>query len=85
MNPRYHVGQKVIIKPPAPQSPDLQHSALNKYAGHNGTIVDYYWINTHTSGVLYIYKVKVGANDNEIVVHEDEIEGCDSSLLKPGM
>jgi len=82
MNPRYYVGQKVIIKPPALKSPDSRHSALNTYAGQVGTIVDYYWINTHLSGVVYIYKVKVEAKDDEIVVHEDEIEEYLSSLLK---
>jgi len=82
MNPRYHVGQKVIIKPLAPQSPDPRHLALNKYGGQVGTIIDYYWISMHLSGAFYIYKIKVEANDNEIVLHEDEIEEHVSSLSK---
>ncbi len=82
MNPRYHVGQKVIIKPLTLESGDPRHSVLNKYAGEVGTIADYYWIDTHLSGVFHTYKVKIGANDNEIVVHEDEIEEYVSPSVK---
>jgi len=82
MNPRYNIKQKVVIKPPAAQSPDPRNSTLDKYAGQIGTIVDCYWISTHLSGVFYIYRVKVGANDSEIVVHEDEIEELTGVSLK---
>ena len=82
MNPRYQVRQKVVIKPPVAQSADLRNSTLDKYAGQVGTIVDCYWISTHLSGVFYIYRVKVGPDDNEIVVHEDEIEGLTSVSSK---
>jgi len=84
VNPQYQVRQKVVIKPPASRSSDPRDSTLDKYAGQVGTIVDYYWISTHLSGVFYIYRVKVGPNDNEIVVHEDEIEGLTSVSSKGG-
>lgn len=82
MNPRYHVGQKVIIKPAARQSPDPRDSTLNRYAGQIGTIIDYHWISPRFSEFFYIYQVKVESNDNEIILHEDEIEERTGTSLK---
>jgi len=82
VNPRYHAGQKVIIKPPALQSADPRDSTLNRYAGQIGTIIDYHWISPRFGEFFYLYRVKVDASDNEIVVHEDEIEGRTGTSLK---
>ncbi len=82
MDPKYHIGQKVIIKPPVSQSPNPRDSTLDKYAGQIGTIIDYHWISPRLSEVFYIYSVKMEANDNEIVVHEDEIEKRPNLSLK---
>jgi len=82
MHPKYHTGQKVIIKPPAFQSPNPRDSTLDKYSGQIGTIIDYHWISPRLSEVFYIYRVKMEANDNEIVVHEDEIEKHTNLSLK---
>jgi hypothetical protein len=84
VNPRYQVRQKVVIRPSASQSPDPRGSTLDKYAGQVGTIIDYYWVSTHLSGIFYIYSVKVGPDNKEIVVHEDEIEGLTSVSSKGG-
>ena len=82
MNPRYQVGQKVIIKPPARQSLEPRDSTLNKYAGQTGTVTDYRWISPRFGEFFYIYTVKMASSDNEIVVHEDEIEERTSTSLK---
>jgi hypothetical protein len=82
VNPRYDIGQKVVIKPPDRQSLEPRDSTLNKYAGQIGTIIDYHWINPRFEEFFYIYQVKIEASDNEIVVHEDEIEERTSTSLK---
>lgn len=82
MNPRYSVGQKVVIKPPASRLPEPRDSTLDIYAGQTATIVNYYWISPRFSEVFYIYRVKVESNGKEIVVHEDEIEEHTNYPLK---
>jgi len=74
VNPRYQVGQEVSIKPPAKQSLEARDSTLNKYAGQMGTVSDYHWISPRFGEFFYIYTIKLAESDNEIVVHEDEIE-----------
>jgi len=82
MHPKYHIGQKVIIKPLAFQSPNPRGSALDTYSGQIGTIIDYHWISPRLSEVFFIYRVKMESNDSEIIVHEDEIEKRTNLSLK---
>lgn len=76
VNPRYEVGQKVIIKPVSEQGVSPREDEINKYAGKVGEISDLYWISPRTGQVFYIYNVRVDEPRKEIVVYEDEMEAC---------
>ena len=76
MNPRYVVGQKVIIKPISEHGISQREDEINQYAGKVGEISDLYWISPRTGQVFYIYNVRVDEPRKEIVVYEDEMEAC---------
>ena len=75
MNPKYEIGQKVLVNPVInQQSP--RGCDVERYAGQIGEVTDYYWISPRSNEVIYIYTVKVGAGCKEVVLHEDEMETC---------
>jgi hypothetical protein len=76
MEPKYTVGQKVIIQPVKEQSVTQRENDINLYAGQIGEVSDYYWISPRTGQVFYIYNVRVGKKMKEVVVYEDELEAC---------
>ena len=69
MGPKYEPGQRVIITPVKSQ----RLSPLEPYAGQSGTIVEYYLLKRGTE-VFYIYNVRIGDGEKEVVLHEDELE-----------
>jgi len=74
MEPRYNIGQKIIVRPVKNQSQSARDSDIGRYAGEKGTVTNYYWISPEGSEVFYVYTVEFGAGQKEIVLHEDEIE-----------
>jgi hypothetical protein len=75
MAPKYNIGQKVTIKPVGTQSLSARDSGLEQYAGQSGTVIDYYWISLGGGArSFYVYTVRVGTEDEEITLHEDELE-----------
>jgi len=74
MEPRYKVGQKVMVRPAKSQAPAARDSAIEQYAGQTGIVSDFYWIKPNTGDIFYVYMVKLGEDEKEIVLHEDEIE-----------
>ena len=80
----YEIGQEVIIKPVSEQSLSLREAAMLPYAGQTGTISNYYWIAPPTSGVFYLYTVRVGNSNKEIVLYEDEITLVAKAKSKSG-
>jgi len=74
MEPKYKVGQKVIIKPVKNQSSSVRESDIEQYTGQSGVVVAYYWIRPSVGGVFYIYTVKIQGSRKEIVLHEDEMK-----------
>lgn len=74
MEPKYKLGQEVTIQLIKNQTSSARESDIRQYAGQRGIVLDFYWIQPNTGGVFYIYTVKVGDNDKEIVLHEDEIK-----------
>jgi len=74
IKPRYVKGQKVIIKPVTETGLSQRESDINKYAGQVGEVSRYYWVSPRTGQVLYMYTVRLGADNKELVLHEDEIE-----------
>ena len=70
--PRFGIGQKVTIAPVKSHTLSARDTGLEPYAGQNGKVVDYYWI-TRGPEVFYIYTVQVGSEQNELVLHEDEL------------
>ncbi len=75
MNPKYQIGQKVVITPVNTQQLSPRDAALEPYAGQIGKVADYYWINLGSgAGVFYIYTVLIEADKKELVVHEDELD-----------
>ncbi len=74
MAPRYEKGQRVKIVPVKNQRSSARDSELEPYFGQSGTVTDFHWISAGLGipGTFYIYTVRIGNND--IVVHEDELE-----------
>jgi hypothetical protein len=74
MEPKYKLGQEVTIKLVKNQASSARESDIGLYAGQHGIVSDFYWIQPNMGGVFYIYTVKIGDGDKEIVLHEDEIK-----------
>ena len=74
MESKYKIGQKVIVKRVKNQSQSVRDSDIGHYAGQRGTVTNYYWISPNRGEVFYIYTVQFGTGQEEIVLHEDEIE-----------
>jgi len=74
--PKFAKGQKVVITPVNEVGITQRESAVNEYAGQTGEISNFYWISPRLEQIFYIYKVKVGKENNkkEIVVYEDELQ-----------
>ncbi len=76
MEPGYKLGQEVIIKLVKNQTLSARESDIGQYAGQRGIVTDFYWIQPNAGGVFYVYTVKIGDSDKEIVLHEDEMKAC---------
>jgi len=76
VNPRYEIGQKVIIRPVSEQPLTLRENDISSYAGRTGAVSNHYWISPRIGKVFYIYTVRADNDYKEIVVYEDEIEAC---------
>ena len=74
MEPKYEIGQKVTIKPVKNHSQSARDSDIGQYAERSGTVTNYHWISPTGNQVFYIYTVKIGAEQKEIVLHEDELK-----------
>ena len=74
MELKYKIGQRVIAKPVKSQSLSARDSDIGQYAGQIGIVTDYYWIRPNAGQVFYIYTVKMGESQEEIVLYEDEIQ-----------
>ncbi|MFC2013473.1 hypothetical protein ACFLU8_01095 [Chloroflexota bacterium] len=74
MAPRFEKGQKVIIVPVKNHGSLARHSDLESYSGQTGEVADFYWVNIglDVPKAFYVYTVRI--EDNDIVVHEDELE-----------
>lgn len=74
MEPKYKIGQRVIIRQSKTKSASARDSDIRQYIGQSGTVTNYYWISPKWSQVFYIYTVKIGTGQKEIVLHEDELK-----------
>ena len=83
MSVKYGIGQKIAIKPVTEQSLSTRDSILRKSAGVTGEITDYYWISPPTGEVFYLYTVRIGSSNKDIVLYEDEIQQVPST--KPSL
>ncbi len=76
MDPKYEIGQKVIVRPVSDQALSQRENDIESYAGQVGEIFNYYWISPRTGEVFYIYNVRIDTNKKDVVVYEDELEAC---------
>ena len=74
MNPKYKVGQKVVIAPVKDPRLSSSDSGLESYAGQVGEVVNYHWISPTRTEVFYIYTIRLEHDGQEVVLHEDELE-----------
>lgn len=74
MAAKYQVGQKVLITPVKNQHLSPRDSDIEAYAGRNGKVTDFYWMNTGRGEAFYIYTVRIEDIHQDIVLHEDEIQ-----------
>ena len=82
MTPKFKIEQRVVIKPVKNQGLSARDSDIGQYADQSGTVTNYYWISTKRGEVFYIYTVKIGTREKEIVLHEDEIEADTTKTRK---
>ena len=73
MEPKYKIGQRVIAKVIKNQALSVRDSGVEQYAGQSGIVTDYYWIRPDAGEVFFIYTVKMGDGQEEIVLYEDEM------------
>ncbi len=74
MESKYKIGQRVIAKPVKNQTLSARDSSIEQYVGQSGIVTDYYWIRPDAGEVFFIYTVKMGDGQEEIVLYEDEME-----------
>ena len=74
MESKYKIGQRVIAKLGKSQALSARSSGIEQYVGQSGIVTDYYWIRPNAAGVFFIYTVKMGESQEEIVLYEDEIQ-----------
>lgn len=74
VGPKYEIGHKVIIRPVSDQPSSQREGDIDTYSGQTGEIADYYWISPRAGNTFYIYTVRAGADNKELVLHEDELE-----------
>ncbi len=74
MEPKYKIGQRIIAKPVKNLTLSARDSSIEQYAGQSGIVTDYYWIRPNAGQVFYIYRVKIGESQEEIILYEDEME-----------
>ncbi len=73
MDPKYKIGQKVVIRPAKGQALSSREGNLESYVGQVGQVIDYYWISLRAAEAVFLYTVRVGADKKKIVLHEDEL------------
>ena len=74
MEPKYQIGQKVIVKKIKTKSPSARDSDIGQYANQSGIVTDYYRISPNRGEFFYVYTVRIGTDHKEIVLHEDEMK-----------
>ncbi|MCJ7604878.1 MAG: hypothetical protein MUO19_02445 [Dehalococcoidales bacterium] len=75
-DPRFIIGQKVVIQPVGEKDTTQRDNEISQYAGQIGQVADFFWISPRTGQIFYIYNVRVGRQHKEVVVYEDELEPC---------
>ena len=73
MNPKYEIGQKVILRTNSNQSLSLRDCTIEPFVGQTGQVTNYYWISPRLGEAFYIYTVRIGESYKEIALYEDEI------------
>ena len=74
MPAEYEIGQKVIVTPGNEQDLSTRESDLRQYAGLTGEITNYYWTRPPAGEAFYLYTVRIGAGNKDIVLYEDEMQ-----------
>ncbi len=74
MESKYLIGQRVIAKLDKSQELSARGSSIEQYVGQSGIVTDFYWIRPDAGEVFFIYTVKMGDGEEEIVLYEDELE-----------
>ena len=74
MEAKYKIGQRVIAKLDKSQVLSARDASIAQYVGQSGIVTDFYWIRPATGEVFFIYTVKMGDSEQEVVLYEDELE-----------
>jgi hypothetical protein len=73
MDPKYKIGQEVIVRPVKHQAVPPKDADIGGYAGRMGKVVNYHWIQPSKGKTFYIYTVRLGDEMKEVILHEDEL------------
>ncbi len=74
MESKYKIGQIVIAIPVKGQALSARSSGIEQYVGQSGIVTDFYWIRPDAGAIFFIYTVKMGDGEEEVVWSEDELE-----------
>jgi hypothetical protein len=73
MNPKYEVGQEVVVKYDEARNDLSRDSTLEQYIDQVGKVTHYYWISPRAGDIFYLYMVRFPTSNKDVVLHEDEI------------
>ena len=77
MSARFEKGQKVVVRTVKKKNHlSPRDSSLEPYEGQIGTVDNYYWITLSRGNTVYLYTVRIGSDQKEVVLHEDELHAC---------
>jgi len=75
LEPKFQIGQRVTVRRPKSGSSALRDAEITQNANKVGVVTNYYSISPNWGNVFYIYTVKIGQGQRDVVLHEDEIRG----------
>jgi hypothetical protein len=73
MDPKYQIGQDVIVRPVKYQAVPPKDADITGFAGRRGKVVNYHWIQPSKGKIFFIYNVRLGEEMKEVILHEDEL------------
>ena len=73
MEPKYKIGQNVIVRPTKYPAVPPKDADIGQYAGRTGKVLNYHYIQPSKGKVFFIYTIRLGEDMKEVILYEDEL------------